>query len=442
MSIEFLSDTLSTSPTRASALGVSPFARAGSALTIAVPIQAARADALERYLRSIGDAIRDNTELRFGALKSVHFMRWVVVRKGPKTGKDYLLFESNHDGTPEQHLRDLIQAGPEALRKIYGHCVGCDGERLDDQGLTTFLLRHRLPSQAFYSGYPGKLAQRIALEKDVRERLQTYLDRHDARLRRLSPTLLYRELKAHVAESGLLQKLSAPQPAAPKRSKAKTVLSLVPSGSLFIGLLPVVAPVLFYKERTDEPWDLLARRTEQEEVPELKSQEDRVVQNQLTHVVSIKPGPVRRYLLKFVLGAIGRLARHHFNQGDLGGIPTIHFARWVILEEEGLLVFFSNYDGSWENYLGDFIDIAATGLTTVWTNTVGFPRTRWLVKEGARDEERFKSWTRAHQVYTEVWYSAHPDLTVRNVLQNAAIARGLIQEPKGEQAIAQWLGLL
>ena len=240
---------------------------------------------------------------------------------------------------------------------------------------------------------------------------------------------------------GLLAPLAAPEHA-PERSRVKTLLSVLPSAAWFATLLPVLLPILLYKERTDLPWQPGTPVPGREPVPELKSQEDRVVQNQLTHVVAVKPGIVRRYLLRFVLGSIDKLARNYFNQGDSGGIPTIHFARWVLLEEENLLVFFSNYDGSWENYLGDFIDLAARGLTSVWTNTEGFPRTRLLVGLGARDEERFKNWTRAHQVYTEVWYSAHRDLTVKNVLQNAAIARGLCVAPASKQAMVDWLALL
>ena len=33
------------------------------------------------------------------------------------------------------------------------------------------------------------------------------------------------------------------------------------------------------------------------------------------------------------------------------------------------LLFLSNYGGSWESYLEDFITKAHTGLTGVWSNT-------------------------------------------------------------------------
>src|SRR4029434_9514512 len=115
------------------------------------------------------------------------------------------------------------------------------------------------------------------------------------------------------------------------------------------------------------------------------------------------------------------LARYRFNQGDLDGLNTIHFARWVLIDEGKRLLFFSNYDGSWERYLGDFVDQEHIGLTSVWSNTEGYPKTTNLMFEGATDEERFKAWTRAHQIPTQLWYSAYPQLTTPNIGRNARI---------------------
>jgi len=128
-------------------------------------------------------------------------------------------------------------------------------------------------------------------------------------------------------------------------------------------------------------------------------------------------------------------------RGTLGGIPTIHFARWVVLDGGRRLLFFSNFDGSWENYLGDFIDKAAPGLTAVWSNTVGCPRSEKLVGGGARDEQRFKSWTRDHQIFTQVWYSAYKELTVDNINNNSKVREGLYGR-LGPEATKEWLARL
>jgi hypothetical protein len=108
---------------------------------------------------------------------------------------------------------------------------------------------------------------------------------------------------------------------------------------------------------------------------------------------------------------------------------------------DGRLLFFSNYDGSWESYLGDFIDKASLGLSAVWSNTEGFPRTRWLIKEGSRDEERFKRWTRDHQLPTPIWYSAYPDRSVQNVLDDARFREDALR-PLDETGAREWLKAL
>jgi hypothetical protein len=162
------------------------------------------------------------------------------------------------------------------------------------------------------------------------------------------------------------------------------------------------------------------------------------VQNQLTHLVEIKPGLFRRYTLKTVLFVVNLGAKYIWYKGYLGSIPTIHFARWAIIDDNRRLLFFSNFDGSWENYLGDFIDKAAVGLTAVWSNTVEFPTTKFLILKGARDEERFKEWARAKQIPTQVWYSGHPNETARNILNNVEI-RNNVEPPLDEKQTEAWL---
>ena len=78
-----------------------------------------------------------------------------------------------------------------------------------------------------------------------------------------------------------------------------------------------------------------------------------------------------------------------------------------------------------ENYLDDFIDKASTGLTAIWTNTVGFPKTSWLIKEGARDGSRFKANARDKQTATNVWYSSYQQLTVQAIDNNSRIREDL-----------------
>src|SRR5262249_57813839 len=102
--------------------------------------------------------------------------------------------------------------------------------------------------------------------------------------------------------------------------------------------------------------------------------------------------------------------RHIYNRGRLARVTTIHFARWVFLDGKRRLLFASNYDGSLESYMDDFINKVGWGLNLVFSNGVGYPRTDWLVLGGAKDEQKFKRFIRRHELATEGWDKAHPGL--------------------------------
>ena len=116
-------------------------------------------------------------------------------------------------------------------------------------------------------------------------------------------------------------------------------------------------------------------------------------------------GPARSAFSSWLLDYT---ARHVYRRGYLTRVQTIHFARWVLLDEGKRLFFASNYDGSVESYMDDFINKVAWGINLVFSNGVGFPRTTWLLKGGARFEQKYKRFLRRHQLPTAVWYNAYP----------------------------------
>jgi hypothetical protein len=150
----------------------------------------------------------------------------------------------------------------------------------------------------------------------------------------------------------------------------------------------------------------------------------------------VKPGQFRLQTFRAVLWILSYASRHIYNHGNLAGITTIHFARWVFLDDRRRLIFASNYDGSIESYMDDFIDKVAYGLNAAFSNGVGYPKTKWLVTGGATDEQAFKNYLRTHQIPTQIWYSAYGDLSARNIADNAAIRAGLSATLNDAQAAA------
>jgi len=167
------------------------------------------------------------------------------------------------------------------------------------------------------------------------------------------------------------------------------------------------------------------RAPDPSKVAAVVARENFLVHNHLAAVSVIKPGLLRRAALKAVFAAIVQLATNLYRPGWLGTLGTIHFARWVRVPGTRDLIFLSNYGGSFESYLEDFITKAHNGLTGVWSNTEGFPRASNLIQGGASDGDFFKRWARRQQVPTGCWYSAYPQLTTSNIRTNAAIRQGL-----------------
>ena len=123
-------------------------------------------------------------------------------------------------------------------------------------------------------------------------------------------------------------------------------------------------------------------------------------------------------------------ARHIFGRGYLTRVQTIHFARWVFLDDKRRMLFCSNYDGSLESYMDDFINKVAWGLNLVFSQRRRLPaRPSFLIKGGAEQEDKFKRFLRNRQQPTDVWYKAYPGLTAFDLAENGRIREGLEHRP-------------
>lgn len=160
--------------------------------------------------------------------------------------------------------------------------------------------------------------------------------------------------------------------------------------------------------------------------------------NHITAVTPMKTGWFRKLTLAVALAGIGKLVQHWYRPGFVLNMGTIHYARWFRLPGSEMLVFFSNYDGSWESYLEDFITKAHKGQTAAWSNGRGFPPARYLINGGAEDGARFKRWVRRQQQVTPFWFARFPHLTTEQIRNNAVIHDGLMRAATDAAAEA-WL---
>jgi membrane protein implicated in regulation of membrane protease activity len=215
-------------------------------------------------------------------------------------------------------------------------------------------------------------------------------------------------------------------------SVRNTVLGLV-------GIVFSVTAILFwlrYLERRDSSQD--APPIDERTMRDMVRREDWITQSHMGSIVNVKPGILRSAVFRAGHLGLGLVLRASATTGYLGSMRTIHFAHWAFVNNGHRLLFFSNFDHSWESYLDDFIEKAHGGLTLAWGSCVGFPPTRFLVKDGASHGLKFKNWARHSMTVSRFWFSAYRDLTTDQIERNYRIADGLRKKTLSAEEATQW----
>ena len=447
--------------------------------------------ALRTSIEALGNpAIPDLAEVLDG-LGVIHFSS-LNVFEASAGDRGYLVFEFSADGDTNELLRLLDQKLGAKLGPIFAHAKGRGDaplfefwhEHIVEIGQTPFTN----PGVNF-TGTPGMSVERIRRERDLALHLTDVLDAIDPgrpALARLEA--VRKQLRSDAKWSWALEPGPVPKGGTLTIVPDTLVLSLpvviklapafirdflwplaIPAIIAFLAALSMrgftergllsslkcagvtalitvavaaVAALLIFivfrrREDTEVPID---RPPEAGAVAAIMRRENRAAQNHLAALSVMKPGWLRRFTLRVSLWATVQMVGRFFRAGYIGDLGTIHFARWIIVPGTGDLLFLSNYGGSWESYLEDFITKAHSGLTGIWSNTVGFPRASFLFMDGATDGDRFKRWARRQQIPTEFWYSAYPDVTTANIRTNAAIRQGLGAAMTEDEAHS-WLSL-
>jgi hypothetical protein len=412
-------------------------------VTIFAEVRNGAEAALMTELESIGRQVADSG-LPFAKSENIHYARLVFIRGdidplGERIGAS-LMYLADFDGGVGDHLAELVQIAASELARV--------GAYLKDQippgvaGQLSWLRQHIIPNAAYYVNTIGRTVRQIRGEADLRERIEVFLDGADTGA--CAPSAVRQLIQDFVRATPALQWACEPV-ASDLPWRLHKILAQIAGGIAAIAILLGTLPLLII-------WVLVLRchedldpddptRPDPDHVMTLTSVEDRTLQNQFSALGFVKPGWFRRTNATIILWAGRFSTRYLFSHEDLAGVKTIHFARWTFIDGKRRMLFSSNYDGSLENYMGDFIDLVWWGLNAIFSNGVGYPRTRWAFFDGAKDEGAFKRHIRNRQIATQVWYAAYPNISAMNVVTNARIRAGLF----GPQSAAQtqaWLRLL
>ncbi len=111
------------------------------------------------------------------------------------------------------------------------------------------------------------------------------------------------------------------------------------------------------------------------------------------------------------------------NLGGLLGLSLIHFARWVIIRRDAwpdpeqtlknthlqndTMLFCSNFNGTWDQYIDAFSDGIPDGLDLFWFSSTKYPNSIPITP--------FKNYITHNQIYTDYYYNATPGSAQRDV---------------------------
>lgn len=118
--------------------------------------------------------------------------------------------------------------------------------------------------------------------------------------------------------------------------------------------------------------------------------------------------------------------------GGLLGLSIIHFARWVIIKRDqwpdqgqgkqtlqnDYMLFCSNFNGTWDQYIDAFSDGIPSGLDLLWYSSTRYPHSIPI--------SPFKEYIRANQVDTDYYYNSVPGAAQRDVKSALRVRRAII----------------
>jgi hypothetical protein len=118
--------------------------------------------------------------------------------------------------------------------------------------------------------------------------------------------------------------------------------------------------------------------------------------------------------------------------GGLLGLSIIHFARWVIIRRDqwpdlgqgkqtltnDYMLFCSNFNGTWDQYIDAFSDGIPSGLDLLWYSSTRYPHSIPITP--------FKDYIRANQVDTGYYYNSVPGAAQRDVKSGLRVRRAIL----------------
>lgn len=149
----------------------------------------------------------------------------------------------------------------------------------------------------------------------------------------------------------------------------------------------------------------------------------------------LTPMPPGRTWINVMLFRLARLLPGTL--AGLKGLSLIHFARWAMIRRNDwpknggaalthdYMLFCSNFNGTWDQYIDAFADGIPTGLDLFWYASDKYPHSIPI--------SPFKTYIRANQIDNDFYYNATPGAAQRDVKAAMRVRAAVLDLAKSTQ---------
>ena len=145
--------------------------------------------------------------------------------------------------------------------------------------------------------------------------------------------------------------------------------------------------------------------------------------------------PIRWYMIWLNRLVFNIAVRFPSTLKGLKTLSLIHYARWVIIPRHrfprmdkcqpkeklnySYMLFFSNFNGSWDQYVDSFTFAIPSGLDLFWKWNIRYTKSVPMTP--------FHNYIRQNQIYTSHYYSAYPMASANDVKSGKILKSTLVQ---------------
>jgi len=355
-----------------------------NALTVLLKIRPDREKALEEILLRVQADPSRNEIFHVEEDCLTHCARWAVIHDDENGYR--LLLATEFDGDLDSYLTELLRITP-GIDEIFGNCESYPGK----SGFNDFIRRNYYETQAFYIAFRDETVYTIRDKIAVRKTLQRFLDTQA----RWAVPLLSVLGSLPVAHSfGKFVKQSI--------NNARVAFH-----DWWLGiLLDIIKPITQLGQTQNFP------KVTDPAAAEAGRNLSRL-DGQMITITEVKPWRYPR--LRLAMAANEFLGKYGYPPGQFAFVGTLFSFRWVLIDNRKRLIFLSVFDGSWQNYMGDFIDKIVWALDGIYNNTKNYP------PGGMKQIDAFKAWILSYQYEPQLLFKSYPDETVLNLIRDREI---------------------